>query len=106
MVVTNEANGTDAFHFYEDAEWKSGRDVKYLTGFMLGNITFGGYTAVLINALHQIFILKNYDASDWFLPYNTLWVFPAADSVKIIKYHRNPTISALWSIGAPFTVSS
>lgn len=71
MVVTNEADGTDAFQFYEDAERKSQRDFKYLTGFMLGNITLGGYAAVLINALHQIFIRKNYNASDWYLPYKT-----------------------------------
>lgn len=68
------AIGSDAFHFYQEAERKSRRDTKWLTSFMLGNITLGGYTAVFINALHQIFALKNYDASEWFLPYKTMWV--------------------------------
>lgn len=72
IFASIEANGSAASHFYQDAERKSRRDVKYLTGFMLGNITLGGYTAVFINALHQIFFLKNYDASEWFLPYKTM----------------------------------
>lgn len=72
MMMTSKAHETDAFEFYEEAERKSQRDFKYLAVFMLSNITLGGYGAVLINALHQIFIRKNDDASDWYLPYNTM----------------------------------
>lgn len=72
MVTTYTANGTDTFYFYQDAERKSRRDFTYLTIFMLGNITFGGFIPVTINALYQIYILKNDDASEWFLPYKTV----------------------------------
>lgn len=67
-----KAHEIDVQDLYQNAEQQTRRDLKYLTLFMLANITIGGYAAVFVNALHQIFILKNNDASEWFLPYRTM----------------------------------
>lgn len=82
-LFRNTAEKHDAFEFYKDAERKTRRLTKLLTAFMLGNITIAVYAAVYINAGYQIFVLKNHNATDWYLPFNTMWVLNLLEEGQI-----------------------
>lgn len=66
------AKGTTASRFYEEAERKGQFITKYVSGFMVINITFSAFGAALIDGLFNIFVRGNHDATDWYLPYKTM----------------------------------
>lgn len=69
------AKRTDAaFRFYEEAEREGQRITQFITWFLLTDICVGAFCMAIGDALYNVFVLNNHNASNWYLPYKITYV--------------------------------
>lgn len=70
MLNGNAAKGTDAYRIYEQAERRAHFFTKNITICTMAEITFSALFMMVLDAVYNIFVKKNYVTSEWFSLYS------------------------------------